>query len=74
MRFSFNWIRCEFKIQEFNQQFNNLTMLNNIEHVGIAVKNADESIQLFNALFKGTIFRLRFKSDAQLKESARTTA
>jgi methylmalonyl-CoA/ethylmalonyl-CoA epimerase len=43
-------------------------MLNNIEHIGIAVKNADESIQLFNALFNTK----PYKEEAVLSENVRT--
>ena len=43
-------------------------MLNNIEHIGIAVKNADESIQLFNALFNTK----PYKEEAVLSEHVRT--
>lgn len=43
-------------------------MLNNIEHIGIAVKNAEESIQLFNALFNTK----PYKEEAVLSEHVRT--
>lgn len=43
-------------------------MLNNIEHIGIAVKNADESIQLFNALLNTK----PYKEEAVLSEHVRT--
>lgn len=43
-------------------------MLNNIEHIGIAVKNAEESIKLFNALFNTT----PYKEEAVVSENVRT--
>lgn len=43
-------------------------MLNNIEHIGIAVKNAEESIKLFNALFNTT----PYKEEAVVSENVKT--
>lgn len=43
-------------------------MLNNIEHIGIAVKNAEESIKLFNALFNTT----PYKEESVVSENVKT--
>jgi len=43
-------------------------MLENIEHIGIAVKNAEESMKLFNALLNTK----PYKEEAVMSENVRT--